>query len=128
MRDPSPIMNLSSYTKSTQRKKIPSSSKIPDEGSQPMPSVMALQRYMPYIQPYQHDWVRVLKVIQTVPECPRLSLEEGGVKSGRIYEETVEWKERWVVIYDGVVNIRRNLTVRNSSFIQSQTNPLYLFF
>ena len=49
---------------------------------------------------------------------------EGGAKSDRIHGEKVEWKERWVVIHDGVVNIRRNLMVRNPSSSQSQTNSV----
>ena len=129
---PSPPSNIvpSPQSKSTQGKKKPSSSRIPDEGHHPIPSVIALQRHTPdlYIQPHWHGWVRVLKVTHTVPmsgEHSDPSLErpgEGGAKSDRIRGEKVEWKERWVVIHDGVVNIRRNLMVRNPSSSQSQTN------
>jgi hypothetical protein len=126
---PSPPPNIVALpqTKSTEGKKTPSSSRIPDEGDHPIPSVM---RNL-YIQPYWYGWVRVLKVTQTVPlsdEHPDPALErprEGGVKSDRI---KVEWKERWVLVHGGVVTIRRSQTVRNSSFIQSQTNPpLFIF-
>ena len=108
-------------TKSTQKKKA-SPITSTDQGDLPIPSLTALSRQTPtlYIQPYWQGWVRALRVvsrIQTTPasdELPHPSLEDNDKEGNRDRKqgERIEWRERWVVIHDGVINICKTPNVR----------------
>jgi hypothetical protein len=94
-----------------------------DRGDLPIPSLTALPRHTPklYIQPYWQGWVRAFRVVsrtQTTPASDEPSLE-GNDKEGngdRKLGERYEWRERWVVIHDGVINISQSPKVRLFSF------------
>ncbi|KAF8801741.1 hypothetical protein BYT27DRAFT_7245031 [Phlegmacium glaucopus] len=110
---------------STQKKKKPSSTKTTDQGDPVIPSITALPRHLSnlYIQPYWQGWVRTLRILwrmQTASdEDPHTSGEDDDhfLKGGKEergeggdwrHREKAEWKDKWVVIHDGVVNICRS--------------------
>ena len=124
-----PVSQPTPQTASTQKK---TKSALPTDQVLPhIPSVTVLPRHIPnlYIQPYWQGWVRVLRFLwrkQMVPpsdERRRPSFEaqdpysaigrEGGEERGRKQVGRAEWRERWVVIHDGFVNIAKGPTVRN---------------
>ena len=117
MSTPSDILPLT-QTKATQKKKASPT----DHGDHPLPSLTALPRDTPtsYIQPYWQGWVRALRVVsrtQTTPtsdEHPHPSLEDNDREGNgdRKRGERVEWRERWLVIHDGVINICMSPNVR----------------
>jgi hypothetical protein len=117
-------------TKSAQKKKA-SPITPTDQGDLPIPSLTALLRHTPklYIQPYWQGWVRALRVvsrIQTSPasdEPPHPSLEDDDREGNgdRKQGEIIEWRERWVVIHDGVINICKSLNVRYLFFFIQPT-------
>jgi hypothetical protein len=85
------------------------------------PSLLYHDTLKLYIQPYWQGWVRAFRVVsrtQTTPASDEPSLE-GNDKEGngdRKRGERYEWRERWVVIHDGVINISKSPKVRLFSF------------
>lgn len=103
---PSPLPDVV-QSKFTQRKKP----------SPNLPILTALSRDTPisYIQPYWQGWVRVVQRIQATQTSDDPSPEDndnGDWKRG----ERVEWKERWLVIHQGLINICMTPNVRRLVF------------
>ena len=139
---PSSPANIIALPQTKPAQKKPSSSTIPYQADTLTPSLTALPRHMPnsYIQPYWQGWVRALRVIwRTRPtlasDDPPVKDEGSNERVDRRHGETIEWRERWVVIHDGIVNICKSPTVRESflslisnqqylSFLGSRSNPL----
>ena len=124
MPSPQPDIVALTQTKSSQKKKALPITPI-DQGDLPIPSFTALSRHTPtlYIRPYWQGWVRALRVvsrIQTTPASdePHPSLEDNDREGNRDRKqgERIEWRERWVVIHDDVINICKT------------PNVCYLFF
>ena len=117
-------------TKSAQKKKA-SPITPTDQGDLPIPSLTALPRHTPklYIQPYWQGWVRALRVVSRIRTTPAsdephpLHEDNDREENGdRKHGERIEWRERWVVIHDGVINICKSPNVRYLFFfIQSTT-------
>ena len=120
-------------TKSMQKKKA-SPMTLTDQGDLPIPSLTALPRHTPalYIQPYWQGWVRALRVvsrIQTTPasdEPPHTSLEDNDREGNgdRKQGERFEWRERWVVIHNGVINMCKTPNVRYPFFFIQPTHSI----
>lgn len=118
-------------TKSAQKKKASPITLTDQKGDLPIPSLTALLRHTPtlYIQPYWQGWVRALRVvsrIQTTPASdepphPSLGDDDREGNGDRKHGERIEWRERWVVIHDGVINICKSLNVRYLFFFIQPT-------
>lgn len=96
---PSPLPDIA-QSKFTQKKKP----------SPTQPTLAALSRDTPtsYIQPYWQGWVRVVSRIQTSDDPSSEDYDNGDWKRG----ERVEWKERWLVIHEGLINVCMSPNVR----------------
>ena len=132
MSSPPPDNVALTHTKSTQKKKA-SPITPTDQGGLFIPSLTALPRYATklYIQPYWQGWVRALKVVSRIQtpasdEPPHPSLEDNDREGngGRKRGERIEWRERWVVIHDGVVNICKSPNVRYLFFFIQPTHSI----
>lgn len=118
---PSPQTDILALTqpKSIQKKK--SSPITPtDQGNFPPPSLTALPRHTPalYIQPYWQGWVRALRVITRIQTTPASNEDNDREGNGdRKLGERAAWRESWVVIHDGVINICKRPNVRSLSLL-----------
>ena len=132
---PPPDIVALPHTKFTQKHKTASSTTATYPGDLPTPSLISLPRHIPklYIQPYWQGWVRGLKVIsriQTTPvsdESIHPSLE-GNDREGNMdmkQRDKIEWREKWVVIHDGVINICRTPNVRDSFLFLYSMYPFF---
>jgi hypothetical protein len=123
---PSPSPNIAAPPQTMAAQKNKKASPITDQRDLPIPSLVALPRHMPklYIQPYWQGWVRALRVvsrIQTTPASDNPSFEDNDreIIMDRKRAEKNEWREKWVVIHDGVINICKSLKVRDFPFLRS---------
>jgi hypothetical protein len=110
---PSPPPDIVPFTQTKKKKASPITPT--DQGIFPLPSLTALPRHTPalYIQPYWQGWVRALRVvtrIQTTPASNDDHDREGNADRKR--GERTAWRESWVVIHDGVINICKRPNVR----------------
>ena len=121
---PEPDIVALSQSKSAQKKKA-----SPTVNTDlPLPSLTALSRDTPslYIQPYWQGWVRVVQRIQTTPGSNEPSFEDydregnGDRKPG----ERIEWRERWLVIHEGVISICKSPNVRYLFFFIQPTHSI----
>ena len=129
---PQPDIIALTPTKSTQKKKTSPITPI-DQGDLPIPSLTALPRHTPtlYIQPYWQGWVRALRVVSQIPTTPASdephpSLEDNDREGNghRKRGERIEWREGWVVIHDGVINICKSPNVRYLFFFIQPTHSI----
>ena len=118
---PQPDIVALPLTKSAQKKKAsPITSTY--QGDLPILSLTALPRHTPalYIQPYWQGWIRALRVVSRMkttpasdqPPNPPLEDNDREGNANRKQGENIEWRERWVVIHDGVLNICKTPNVR----------------
>jgi len=139
------VLSQNTSAQKKKKKKKSSSANTTDQGDPAIPSVAALSRHQPnlYIQPYWQGWVRALRVLwrtQTVPENdehpnPSDTLKRGWEERGEGREgrdwrhgEKAEWREKWVVIHDGVVNICRNPNVGDLFIFNLKLTVHYFIF
>ena len=117
---PSPNIAASPQTMSAQKNKKVSPITA-DQRDLPIPSLVALPRHMPklYIQPYWQGWVRALRVVSRIQTTPAsdnpFENNDREIKMDRKQAGKNEWREKWVVIHDGVINICKSLNVRDFS-------------
>jgi hypothetical protein len=84
--------------------------------------------------PLLAGWVSALKVvsrIQTTPasdQPPHPSLEDNDCEGDRKQGERTAWRETWVVIHDGVINICKSPNVRYLFFIRPTEQLFDLWF
>ena len=121
---PQPDIVALSQSKSTQKKKA---SQI-THADLPLPSLTALSRDTPtlYIQPYWQGWVRVVQRIQTTLASNEPSVEDYDME-GNMYRkrgERIEWRERWLVVHEGVISICKSPNVRYLFFFIQPTHSI----